>query len=150
MITPMRIYAFLIYHKEYEGFLTNLQDLGVVHIVEKASGYDEETRKNLDWIRSFNEVLKFLSSRVETEKPVQKNIDPYEIVKDIKKKHEEIDALEQELVSIRKDMDKARPWGDYTSEIQQKLKAINITPRFLPSMKKNMTAIGKTSIIWSI
>ena len=132
----MRRYAFLIYHKEYEGFLTNLQDLGVVHIVEKASGYDEETRKNLDWIRSFNEVLKFLSSRVETEKPVQKNIDPYEIVKDIKKKHEEIDALEQELVSIRKDMDKARPWGDYTSEIQQKLKAINITPRFFTVNEK--------------
>jgi len=130
-------YAFLIYHKEYEEFLSNLQDLGAVHIVEKASGYDEETRKNLDWIRSFNEVLKFLSSRVDTEKPVRKSVDPYKIVKDIKKKHEEIDALEQELVSIRKDMDKARPWGDYTSEIKQKLKAINIIPRFFTVNEKD-------------
>jgi V/A-type H+/Na+-transporting ATPase subunit I len=137
MITPMIRYAFLIYHKEYEEFLSNLQDLGAVHIVEKASGYDEETRKNLDWIRSFNEVLKFLSSRVDTEKPVRKSVDPYKIVKDIKKKHEEIDALEQELVSIRKDMDKARPWGDYTSEIKQKLKAINIIPRFFTVNEKD-------------
>ncbi len=127
----------MIYHKEYEEFLSNLQDLGAVHIVEKASGYDEETRKNLDWIRSFNEVLKFLSSRVDTEKPVRKSVDPYKIVKDIKKKHEEIDALEQELVSIRKDMDKARPWGDYTSEIKQKLKAINIIPRFFTVNEKD-------------
>jgi V/A-type H+-transporting ATPase subunit I len=34
MIVPMRKYAFMVYHKEYDGFLHTLRDLGVVHVKE--------------------------------------------------------------------------------------------------------------------
>lgn len=37
MIERMQKYLFLIYHREYEGFLQSLRDLGVVHIKETKS-----------------------------------------------------------------------------------------------------------------
>ena len=38
MITKMKKLTFLIYHKDYECFLQNIRDLGVVHVAEKAQG----------------------------------------------------------------------------------------------------------------
>lgn len=37
MIEKMQKYLFLIYHREYEGFLQSLRELGVVHIKETKS-----------------------------------------------------------------------------------------------------------------
>ena len=41
MITKMKKLTFLIYHKDYECFLQNIRDLGVVHVAEKAQGTAE-------------------------------------------------------------------------------------------------------------
>lgn len=41
MIKQMSKYAFLIYHREYEGFLSYVQGLGVVHIDQKSKPQDE-------------------------------------------------------------------------------------------------------------
>ena len=35
MIAKMKKLTFLIYHKEYESFLQDLREVGVVHIVER-------------------------------------------------------------------------------------------------------------------
>ena len=37
MIVKMSKYAFMVYHKEYDTFLSTLRDLGVVHIKETNS-----------------------------------------------------------------------------------------------------------------
>ena len=38
MISKMKKYSFLIFHKEYENFLLKLRELGAVHVQEKQSG----------------------------------------------------------------------------------------------------------------
>ena len=45
MITQMKKYTFLVFHRDYEPFLQQLRDLGVVHITQKAAGLmeDDET-----------------------------------------------------------------------------------------------------------
>ena len=43
MVTKMKKLTFLIYHKDYECFLQNIRDLGVVHVAEKAQGTAENT-----------------------------------------------------------------------------------------------------------
>ena len=45
MITQMKKYTFLLFHRDYEPFLQQLRDLGVVHITLKAAGLmeDDET-----------------------------------------------------------------------------------------------------------
>ena len=130
MITPMTRYSFLIYHKEYEVFLQNLQDIGVLHIAEKAKEYDEQTQKDLERIKELNNVLRVLSKRGKEEKPADDNAKAQDIVDDIKNMQEEADNIEQTLVTLKKDIDKARPWGDFTDEMKQKLKELGLTPRF--------------------
>ena len=34
MIVAMEKYAFMVYHKEYDAFLSTLRDLGVLHVKE--------------------------------------------------------------------------------------------------------------------
>ena len=41
MITQMKKYTFLVFHRDYEPFLMQLRDLGVVHITQKAAGLIE-------------------------------------------------------------------------------------------------------------
>ena len=41
MITQMKKYTFLVFHRDYEPFLEQLRDLGVVHITQKAAGLIE-------------------------------------------------------------------------------------------------------------
>ena len=52
MIVKMSKYAFMVYHKEYDTFLSTLRDLGVVHIKETNSVMDNETAA-----RCFEKVL---------------------------------------------------------------------------------------------
>jgi len=42
MITQMKKYTFLVFHRDYEPFLEQLRDLGVVHITQKAAGLIED------------------------------------------------------------------------------------------------------------
>ena len=130
MITPMTRYSFLIYHKEYNDFLQKLQDIGVLHIAEKADEYDEETRQALEDIKKLNETIRFLEKKGQEENPADDGTQPFDIVRDIKEKQDEIANIEQELVGLRKDINKAHPWGDFTDEMKQKLKELNLTPRF--------------------
>ena len=41
MITKMKKLTFLIYHKDYECFLQNIRDLGVVHVGKSAGDSGE-------------------------------------------------------------------------------------------------------------
>ena len=42
MITQMKKYTFLVFHREYEAFLEQLREAGVVHVTEKAAGMAED------------------------------------------------------------------------------------------------------------
>ena len=41
MISKMKKYTFLVFHRDYEPFLEQLRELGVVHITQKAAGLIE-------------------------------------------------------------------------------------------------------------
>lgn len=44
MITKMKKYTFLVFHKEYDAFLSMLQEAGVVHVSEKAEGVADDPK----------------------------------------------------------------------------------------------------------
>ncbi len=129
-------YSFLIYHKEYDTFLNKLQDIGVLHIQEKANEYDEQTRQALSQIKQINDTLRFLSKRDQEESPEKDGKQAMDVVHDIRQGKEEIDQIEQELVTLKKDMDKARPWGDFSREMESKLEKLGLTPRFFMCNEK--------------
>jgi V/A-type H+-transporting ATPase subunit I len=120
MIVPMLKYSFLIYHKEYIPFLEKLQELGVLHIIEKKKEVDENIKTSLHQITEINKALKFLNKRNLEESPAKSEIDGLELVESIKNRIEEINAIEQERLSLNKDIQKARPWGDFDPQMEEK------------------------------
>ena len=43
MITKMKKLTFLVYHKEYEAFLAQIREAGVVHVIERQCGEMDDT-----------------------------------------------------------------------------------------------------------
>ena len=136
MITPMMKYSFLIYHKEYIPFLEKIQELGVLHIIEKKKDIDENIKYSLQQISEINKTLKFLGKRNQEEKAEKSEMNGLELVEKIKNLSEELATIEQEQLSLNKEIQKAEPWGDFTPEMQEKLANLHIKPRFFTCSEK--------------
>ncbi len=138
MITPMKKYSFLIFHMEYVKFLEKLQELGVLHIVEREKSIDEETQKSINQIKEIKKIQKFLAKRKinDTLKPVDEQINGVEIVENIKKSKDEIFDMQQEIAILSKEIQKLEPWGTYSVDMQNKLNKIGLTPRFFTCPEK--------------
>lgn len=66
MIVPMRKLSLLIFHQDYQTFLEELREKGVVHIHEnkKRSAEDEELRQKFILLKRINEMIKLLTKRI--------------------------------------------------------------------------------------
>ena len=136
MITPMMKYSFLIYHKEYIAFLEKLQELGVLHIIEKKKEIDENIKLSLQQISEINKTLKFLEKRNQEEVPEKSEMDGWALVERIKMLSDEISAIEQEQLSLTKEIQKAKPWGDFDPDLQEKFAKQHIQLRYFVCSEK--------------
>ena len=136
MITPMTKYSFLIYHKEYIPFLEKIQDLGVLHIIEKKKDIDENIKSSLQQISEINKALKFLGKRNQEEVAEKSEMDGLTLVEEINNLSDELTLMEQEQLSLNKEIQKAEPWGDFTLEMQEKFENLHIKLRFFICREK--------------
>jgi len=136
MITPMMKYSFLIYHKEYVTFLEKLQELGVLHIIEKQKEIGEHIKLSLQQISEINKALKFLGKRNQEEAAEKTEMEGLALVEQIKSLSEEISAIEQEQLTLNKEVQKAEPWGDFDFELQEKFAKQHIYLRFFVCNEK--------------
>lgn len=136
MITPMHKYSFLIFHQEYERFLEKLQELGVLHVIEKKDEVNENTKSKLNQISELNKTLTFLQHREQEEKPVSNEMSALEVMTKIKELQEEINTLEQENLALDKDIQKAAPWGNIPSDMLRKYEQMGLTIRFFACNEK--------------
>ena len=136
MITPMMKYSFLIYHKEYITFLEKLQELGVLHIIEKKKDVDENIKLSLQQISEINKALKFLGSRNQEENPANSELNGMELVEKIKTLNDELSSIEQEQLSLNKEIQKAEPWGNFTVDMHEKFANLHIKLKFFVCSEK--------------
>lgn len=115
MIIPMRKYSFLVYHKDYMDFLKGLQELGVLHVIEKQTGEieDEETRLSYQKVNELNHAVKFLS-KFQTEE-IEKDVkeDAFIKLSHLQKLISEQNTNEVNLAQINKEIIQLSPWGDF-------------------------------------
>lgn len=137
MITPMIKYSFLIYHKDYIPFLEHLQELGVLHIIEKKKEIDDNIKSSLHQISEINKTLKFLEKRGQEEQEVKGKQEEVPVVENVKELTLELSEIEQDQSSLNKDIQKAEPWGDFTPEMKEKMAELNIKLRFFECSEKN-------------
>ena len=69
MIVPMRKLSLLIYHQDYQSFLEELRERGVVHIYEdkQRAAEDETLQAKLRLVKRVNEMIRLLEDRTPEE-----------------------------------------------------------------------------------
>ena len=117
MITQMKKYTFLVFHREYEAFLEQLRDLGVVHVTEKAAGMADDAH------------LQELLSKADNARKLIAQGAPDQLL-------QEKAALEQRIAATQKEADKMAIWGDFSAERMEQLKAAGYTLRYFTCPKK--------------
>ena len=118
MITQMKKYTFLVFHREYEAFLEQLREAGVVHVTEKAAGMAED------------EHLQALLTEVEATRKLIAQGAPDQLLT-------EKANLEQRIAATKKEAEKMAVWGDFSAERIEELKQAGYTLRYFTCSKKS-------------
>ena len=107
----MKKYTFLVFHKEYDAFLEQLREAGVVHISQKAEGVADDPK---------------LQELIQKQKELQHIMDqgaPDQLVQ------ERADVLKH-IAETEKEAEAASVWGSFSMEKIQALEAAGYQLRF--------------------
>ena len=128
MIEKMQKYLFLIYHREYEGFLQSLRELGVVHIKETKSPKQFD---NLQILLAKRKDLADLRRRVKSlrskDAPEISLILPQSEEQGVAVQSEIEELLEKErdlasqITAQQREIDYWSIWGEYDLDLMKKL-----------------------------
>ena len=117
MITQMKKYTFLVFHREYEAFLEQLREIGVVHITEKATGMADDAH-----------LQELLAKAEQTRKIIAQGA-PDQLLT-------EKANIEQRIAATQKEAARMAIWGEFSAERLEQLKAAGYTLRYFSCPKK--------------
>jgi len=112
MITQMKKYTFLVFHRDYEPFLTQLRDLGVVDITLKSAG-DIENDEQLQAALQHEDELRRLIAQGAPDQLLAERAN-----------------IEQSIADAQTAAQQAAVWGDFDATRIQELKDAGYTLRF--------------------
>ena len=112
MITQMKKYTFLVFHRDYEPFLTQLRDLGVVHITQKAAGLIEDDEQLQAALQHEDELRRLLKQGAPDQLLAERA------------------NIEQSIADAQTAAQQAAVWGDFDPARIQQLKDAGYTLRF--------------------
>ena len=123
MVRKMKKFSFLIYHKDYDVFLQELRELGLIHVAQqdKEVAVEDELNTFMDKLKKLNEAKKTLEHSVSEDKvEIPSNVADVELGYKIPEKIEEIQAdisqLDQQISVASREYDALLPWGDFDQE----------------------------------
>lgn len=129
MVARMKKFMFLAFHQDYQKFLNDLRDLGLVHVAESklAAEDNEEVYKLLTKTKQLKEARTALERTINKKEELVFNTPNAEVGKLLPQKIEEIEndraTLVQQLQVSTKERDALLPWGNYNPEEVAKLAA---------------------------
>lgn len=135
MIIKMHKYTFLVFHKDYEDFLESLQQVGVLHIVEREETVSDEFKQKYIQINQFEKTIRFLIKRGTKQQKEILDADGTKIMYKIIAKQKELETLKLKLYETKKQFQKAKFWGDFSVDIIKKLKDKNLYLKFYIASK---------------
>lgn len=118
MISQMKKYTFLVFHRDYETFLSQLRDLGVVHITQKAAGLIEDN-ESLQAALQHEDELRRLIAQGAPDQMIQERV-----------------AIEERIAAAKEAAQHAAIWGDFNPERIAALHAAGYTLRFFVCSEK--------------
>ena len=127
MITQMKKYTFLVFHRDYEAFLEQLRSLGVVHITEKASGTAEDA------------TLQSLLQQADRLRKTIAQGAPDQLL-------QEKSNVESRIAATEKEAKAMAVWGDFSSERIEQLQQAGYSLHFFVCPQKKFEAEWGTEV----
>ncbi|MGM9825553.1 MAG: V-type ATP synthase subunit I [Paludibacteraceae bacterium] len=127
MITQMKKYTFLVFHRDYEAFLEQLRSLGVVHITEKASGMAEDA------------TLQALLQKADHLRKTIAQGTPDQLL-------QEKANLESRIAATEKEAKTMAVWGDFSAARIEQLQQAGYSLRFFVCPQKKFEAEWGTEV----
>ena len=136
MITKMTKYSFILMTGEKEGFLEQLQELGVVDISRSVKPVDQDSSEMLAKATRAKKVLEFLDgidyskdadAEAISKATVTVEDDPVKYVEDRRTRLAELNTA---YANAEKQMKARLPWGDYDKAAVDGLKDLGYTVRY--------------------
>ena len=118
MITQMKKYTFLVFHRDYEPFLTQLRELGVVDITLKSAG-DIENDEQLQAALQHEDELRRLIAQGAPDQMIQERA-----------------AIEQHIADAKTAQQQVAIWGDFDAKRIAELQEAGYTLRFFTCADK--------------
>ena len=122
MISQMKKYTFLVFHRDYEPFLEQLRELGVVDITEKAAGLIEDD-ETLQAALQHEDALRHLLNQGATDELIQERT-----------------AIEENIAAARQAAQNAAVWGEFDAARIAELKEAGYALRFFECPIKTFDA----------
>lgn len=112
MITQMKKYTFLVFHRDYEPFLTQLRELGVVHITQKAAGLIEDDADLQAALQHEDELRRLLKQGAPDQLIAERN------------------EVNERIAAAQEAAKQAAVWGDFDAKRIESLKEAGYTLHF--------------------
>ena len=119
MISKMKKYTFLVFHRDYDTFLTQLRDLGVVHITEKAAGLIEDNEDLQAALQHEDELRRLLNQGA-----------PDQLI-------QERNEVKERILAVQESAKQAAVWGEFDAARIEALKEAGYTLRFFQCSSKS-------------
>lgn len=137
MVTKMKKFAFIAFHKDYHHFLHELRELGMIHVEEQdhALVNEEELRERFAQVKRLNEAKKRLLRLRDKKTAEPFNAADAERGKEIPEAIETIENRKsqfgQQLQVSVKEREALLPWGNFDPENIRKIEASGYHIHFL-------------------
>ena len=112
MITQMKKYTFLVFHRDYEPFLEQLRELGVVHITQKAAGLIEDDEQLQAALQHEDELRRLLKQGAPDQLIAERN------------------EVNERIAAAQEAAKHAAVWGDFDAARVASLKQAGYTLHF--------------------
>ncbi|NTW25065.1 MAG: hypothetical protein HGA37_10215 [Lentimicrobium sp.] len=130
MIVPMKKYAFLVYHADYESFLQKLRDIGVVQIVESGNETTDTIQDRYILASKIADLTRMLKNRKQTPVLSDKQVDSVELINRLQDLKTEQEKLGHHLLALNKEITQAEPWGDFSPQLLADIEKAGYKARF--------------------
>ncbi len=121
MITPMKKYTFLVFHHDYDSFLKELRNAGVVHVTQRAAGLADDA-----------ELQQLITRRSDIQRIIRQGAsDQLLQVKN---------ELDSQIRTAQQEADRVAVWGGFSSDKVAQLKQAGYTLYYYTCPKSKFVA----------
>lgn len=138
MIVPMIKYGFLVYHRDFDSFLSRLQEMGLVDVERHTKVLSDEERSLINEINRYTQTLKDLKIRAaqidQAGQVAPLNSDA--VLNEYEDLVKEKEQVESSIRRAQKDLNDVRPWGNFNIDLLRKLSDSGLNIKFYVTNEK--------------